>query len=195
MIYQIHYDKKFYLDKSTGYWISTTCPKIRAHVWVWKHHNVTIPKGMHIHHIDGDKSNNHIHNLQMLTANEHIKKHTSKDRIDKNLIHIESIRPLTKDWHSSEKGLEWHREHGLKTWNERQPFGFTCKQCEKIEETKTYHQDFCSNSCKSAYRRKEGLDDEDRQCPICQNKFKVNRYAKTRTCSRKCGCVLRGKKH
>lgn len=195
MEHQLHYCKKFYLDKKTGYWISTTLPRIRAHVWVWKHHNGNIPNGMHIHHIDCNKSNNQIENIQLLTCKEHREKHFSKERADKNLIHIESIRPLTKDWHRSEKGLEWHREHGLKTWHERQPFQVTCRQCGKIEKTKTYHQGFCSNSCKSSYRRKEGLDDEKRQCPICQTKFKVNKYAKTRTCSRKCGCVLRSKKH
>jgi len=34
-----------------------------------------IPKGFEIHHIDGDKDNNNISNLEILSASEHQKKH------------------------------------------------------------------------------------------------------------------------
>lgn len=40
-----------------------------------QHHGIKIPKGFHIHHIDGNHSNNGIGNLEMLTADEHAKKH------------------------------------------------------------------------------------------------------------------------
>lgn len=195
MEHQFHFGKKFYQDKKTGYWISTTSPRIRAHVWVWINYFGNVEKGHHIHHIDGNKSNNEHSNLQELTAKEHVSKHDSPERRAKNLVHINGIRQLTKEWHSSEEGLEWHREHGLKTWDERKPFEVQCKYCGKIGETKIYHQDFCSNACKSSWRRKEGIDDIERQCPICNLKFRVNKYAKTQTCSRKCGCILRSQKH
>lgn len=38
-------------------------------------HNVKIPKGYHIHHIDGNRNNNDISNLEMLSPDEHAKKH------------------------------------------------------------------------------------------------------------------------
>jgi hypothetical protein len=38
-------------------------------------HGVKIPKGYHIHHIDGDRSNNHPQNLKMLTPEEHYEIH------------------------------------------------------------------------------------------------------------------------
>jgi hypothetical protein len=40
-----------------------------------QHHGIKIPKGYHIHHIDGNHNNNEISNLEMLTANEHAQKH------------------------------------------------------------------------------------------------------------------------
>jgi hypothetical protein len=195
MEHQYYNGKKFYQDKKTGYWISTACPKIRAHVWVWKSNHGDIEKGLHIHHKDGDKSNNLIENLECITVKEHFSKHRCEERDALNLIHVENIRPLTKEWHASEEGLEWHKKHGIKTWEERNSFTITCKKCGKIAETKTFHQDFCSNACKSSWRRKEGLDNEERECVMCQTKFKANKYAKTRCCSRKCGCLLGSQKH
>ena len=195
MEHQFHFEKKFYQDKKTGYWISTACPKIRAHVWVWKCHFGEIEKGFHIHHIDGNKSNNDISNLEKLTVKQHISKHDSPQRKKANKAHFDEIRHLTKEWHASPVGIEWHRQHGIKTWEDRKPFYIECKQCGKKSGTKIYHQDFCSNACKSAWRREKRIDDEERSCEICENKFKVNKYAKTRTCSRKCGCLLRNSKH
>lgn len=39
------------------------------------HHQVKIPKGWHIHHIDGNRHNNEITNLEMLSPDEHAQKH------------------------------------------------------------------------------------------------------------------------
>ena len=41
------------------------------HVLVWEQHNGPIPEGYQIHHIDGDKSNNSIENLQLVSALDH----------------------------------------------------------------------------------------------------------------------------
>ena len=80
MEHQYHFGKKFYLDNKTGYWISTSKKKIRAHVWVWKSHNGEIPTGFHIHHLDGNKSNNSIENLQCIHAKEHLQIHITEER-------------------------------------------------------------------------------------------------------------------
>jgi hypothetical protein len=40
-----------------------------------QYHGIKIPKGFHIHHIDGNHDNNNIENLKMLSADDHAKKH------------------------------------------------------------------------------------------------------------------------
>ena len=73
--YQFFDGKKFTRDDKTGYYLCSTGDennvRKRMHVYVWEYFNGPISKGYHIHHIDGDKSNNDIQNLQMLSATEH----------------------------------------------------------------------------------------------------------------------------
>lgn len=198
MQHQHHFGKKFYLDKKTGYWISTTIPKIRAHVWVWKNHHGEIPNAHHIHHKDHNKSNNSIDNLELILAHKHLSMHSNlQENIERSRQWAEKIRPLTKAWHSSDAGRQWHREHAKK-----QNFGHTneyvlkCEQC--VIEFKTYKLSgtrFCSNKCKSKFRRLSGLDDIERICVVCNKLFKVNKYNRIKTCGRKCGGVLKSKEY
>ena len=53
------------------------------------------------------------------------------------------------------------------------------------------HNRFCSNKCKSAYRRKSGVDNVERACVVCNKTFVTNKYSKKRSCSRECACRLR----
>ena len=48
------------------------------HRKVWENANGKIPKGHHIHHIDGNPYNNELSNLMCLTAEEHSKLHDSE---------------------------------------------------------------------------------------------------------------------
>lgn len=185
--HQIHFEKKFYLDKQKGYWISTTSPKIRAHVWVWINSRGSIPKGCHIHHRDGNKSNNSIENLELMSQSEHLKLHMiTPERRKKSKETADKYRHLTKAWHASEEGRAWHKAHGILAWIERKEITITCKVCQKQAKTKTLHQQFCSNACKSKWRRDQGLDDIERKCPSCQTSFKCSKYSKTIYCSRAC---------
>jgi hypothetical protein len=126
MEHQFFNEFKFYLDKQTGYWITTNCPKKRMHVVVWEFYNGKIPNGFHIHHRDGNKSNNEIFNLELISAREHISAHMSKERRDKAREWAEKIRPLTKKWHASKDGHEWHKKHGIEGWKTRKPVEKIC---------------------------------------------------------------------
>lgn len=187
---QIHLERKFYLDKKTGYWISTDYPRIRAHVWVWINNRGVIPKGFHIHHLDGNKSNNFIENLSCVCVKDHIAIHSSAERTDFLRKWVDLIRPLTKKWHRSEEGLEWHSKHGKECWDNKEVIQKSCDFCEKEFSTKTYFQRFCSNACKSAHRRKERIDDIDLGCEFCGAFFRSNKYAKRRFCSRGCSSKI-----
>lgn len=187
---------KFTRDDKTGYYLNSTIRK-RIHRYVWEFYNGEIPKGYHIHHIDHDKSNNDISNLKLIDGKEHVIMHgverglTHYDFLVQNLN--EKARPKANEWHGSEEGRKWHSEHGKRTWENRNPIKKNCIQCNEEFECVTYRDSdkFCSNKCKSAWRRKEGLDDTRRMCTICNKDFIINKYRKTKTCSRECAGKLR----
>ena len=73
--FQIFDRKKFSL-RPTGYYELTNSDRTPMHIYVWRFYNGEIMKGYEIHHIDFDKSNNNIENLQLLTKSEHTKLHS-----------------------------------------------------------------------------------------------------------------------
>ena len=67
--------------------------------------------------------------------------------------------------------------------------------CGKEYETQNNGQNrFCSKHCKEKFRRNSGCDNEIRHCIICEKEFLVNKYSKTKTCSRACSIKLRSQK-
>jgi hypothetical protein len=192
MEYQEHFGKKFYQDKSKGYWISTTCPKVRAHVWVWRCLKFPIPKGCHIHHIDGNKSNNAIENLQIMDRTSHLKLHMMDEgRKQKAREMADKYRPLTKEWHASDEGKAWHSYHAIKnSFGKWEPQTYKCQSCGKdYETTKRSRAYFCSNACRAKARRDSGVDNVVKNCVGCGIEFTSNKYAKNTYCS--AGCANR----
>ncbi len=199
-IHQIHFDRKFYQCKKSGYWISTDYgknnPRVRAHQWVWINYHGPIPKGYHVHHRNEDKSDNRIENLELIHKSRHASYHmSSAERKLKSALVCDKIRPLTKVWHASEEGKTWHKLHALKNkfgkWEDKE---YQCKHCaNKFTSSKKFGNGtlFCSNACKSAWRRKRGVDDISLCCGICLKEFKKNKYSNAVTCSRTCSALMR----
>ena len=69
---------KTYYMSSSGHFIRGNCP---LHQDIWIYYHGEIPKGYEIHHIDGDKGNNDIYNLQCLTKAEHRRLHFAKPEL------------------------------------------------------------------------------------------------------------------
>jgi hypothetical protein len=191
--HQVHFGRKFYQDKKTGYWISCDYgkdnPRIRAHQWVWKNIHKIIPKGYHIHHINDDKSDNTIENLELIKGSRHLSLHMQDpDRKESARNMADKYRHLTKEWHASEEGRHWHRIHAAKNnFGKWDPLDYKCEVCYKdFKSKKISRVRFCSNACKSKFRRDSKVDDEERKCSVCENTFKTNKYTKTLTCGRAC---------
>lgn len=197
--YQYFNGIKFTRDERTGYYLNSKLKK-RIHRYVWEFYNGEIPEGYQIHHIDKDKSNNDISNLELIPVSEHAKLHSLEkaqyyhDWMVKNLM--DNAVPKSKEWHSSKDGKEWHKKHYEdvkdKFHSERE---LVCEVCGTLfKTTKQHNTRFCSNRCKSAYRRKIGVDNEIRKCPVCGKEFSVNKYSKQVTCCRSCSNRLRALK-
>lgn len=188
---------KFTRDDKTGYYLNSTIRK-RLHRYVYEKEVGEIPKGRHnhIHHIDGDKGNNRADNLELLTNQKH-NVHHGNINLKMNPEFYEKFHKIgieaAPEWHSSEEGIKWHKEHYErnvkgKILKEKE---FTCEQCGENFIGKDNGQNrFCSNKCKSKWRRDSGVDDVERECSICGNTFITHKYGKTKTCSKECRAEL-----
>lgn len=138
-----------------------SCSTRRMHVDVWEHSNGKVPAGFHVHHKDENPQNNNLSNLELKPAKIHLSEHgkqraASVDYISKfQQAGIEAA----KDWHRSEQGREWHREHALK--NKRE-YTFTneCLHCGRVYSFKSFANTgkYCHPNCKAkALRERKKL--------------------------------------
>ncbi len=189
--YIIYNGIKFCRDDKTGYYLNSKIRK-RLHRYVWEQEVGAIPKGCQIHHIDGNKANNDISNLAIMTGSGHQRLHgqepARKESSRRNIMKAISAAPA---WHRSPEGKKWHAEHmiGFKQPKDAR----ICEQCGK-EYQGTTRQRFCSNVCKSAWRRAQGIDSEERICEICGKPFTApSKYSSSRFCSVECKGINRSR--
>lgn len=53
---------------------------VKMHRYIWEQANGPIPEDMEIHHVDGDRHNNDLTNLQLVTRHEHRRLHNGWTR-------------------------------------------------------------------------------------------------------------------
>lgn len=199
-LYAFFNGEKYHLNDD-GYFLGTRKEgeaRKRLHVAVWEFFNGPVPPGMCVHHKDENKRNNEIENLALMKISEHVHHHDMNAPAElKAFRSANAVKAgeKAKDWHRSEAGKEWHRKHGAETWD-REPRQYVCTQCGKTFETKYVYPEaqnhFCSNNCKSAFRKQSGVDKEARICQCCGKEFSVNKYSRTKYCSRSCARRSRG---
>lgn len=167
------------------------------HRYIYEQAYGAIPKGFHVHHKDGDPNNNALENLECLSAAEHVHKHPyTAERLEEQKNHLDRIRPLTKAWHKSAEGHAKHKEIGGLSYKDFKPEPKVCAYCGKVflPHAIGNRDKFCSNACKSAWRRQQHIDDEQRICTVCGKTYTVNKYSKAVTCSRACAGRLRSER-
>jgi hypothetical protein len=156
------------------------------HFWlhkeVWKATHGNIPEGHDIHHIDEDTTNNNIENLQAITRSDHSKLH---------IDHIYKAIAAAPEWHRSEEGRAWHKQHAKNVAAAQPLRKRTCQHCQIEYETTANRSTvkYCSNACRTYARKAAKRDHEPRQCVVCQQEFIVDKYAKILTCSSACKCI------
>jgi len=192
--------KGYKYQKENGYFKRVQNGKtVYLHREIYKDHYGGIPEGMEIHHKDHDKSNNNPSNLEALTPQQHRQhheEHLTDEQRELRRLNLElNARPAASKWHGSEEGLKFHREHYQKYKNKlHHKVKRLCNFCSSAFKTPLKNTNaFCSNKCKSAYRRASGVDLINRICVVCLAEFKNDKYSKQRTCSRKCGNKLRAR--
>lgn len=196
--FQYYNGIKFTRDEKTGYYLNSTL-RIRMHRFVWICNYGDIPKGYAVHHIDHDKSNNDISNLQLVTIKEHAKIHYDELSNEEKQARIDNMnnnaRPKAIEWHKSEEGRKWHSEMVKQAFADgrlgKKIYNCTCIQCGKQFKSSKLNSKFCSGNCSSQHRRQSGIDNETRICTVCGKPYSVNKYSKCITCSRSCANKLR----
>ena len=79
MAEHIIFNGRKYYQTPSGYWLSSfPRPTKLLHRAIWEAANGEVPEGCDIHHIDENKSNNSLENLQCLTVSEHCALHARK---------------------------------------------------------------------------------------------------------------------
>lgn len=183
--YRIYFGKKFYQQKG-GYWANMM--PIHAHRWVWINHFGAIPKGMDIHHKDGDKSNNEIENLEMLSRSDHLKQHWKEGRFDVPARRIQLSE--ARKWLKTPEGREKQSIASKKAWETRRKINIKCKNCKKEFESTQPNANFCHHNCYMQNRRKSGIDDIVKKCRMCDKDFIIHKHSRVQTCGKDCGTNL-----
>lgn len=89
----------------------------RLHREVWIYHNGEIPKGFHVHHVDGNIANNSIENLQLIEGSKHLSYHMRcENRKEQSRESVKKAIAKAPEWHHSKAGAEWHSKQSKQTW-------------------------------------------------------------------------------
>lgn len=86
---------------------------VMAHVWAWEQVHGPVPDGYDLHHVDLNRLNNDLDNLQMLTRADHRRVHEGCERRDgvwwKPCRKCDVFKPLDqRHWHIGPRGRLRH---------------------------------------------------------------------------------------
>ena len=200
--YAVFNNQRYVLRKDQGYFYKTQIIENKTkttmlHRMVYIHHYGEIKNGYSIHHIDENKMNNEIENLVCMKNSEHRKFHgsllTEKQKEKMRINLLENVVPKSVEWHSSEEGIKWHKEHYEEMKDKlHQTAEYICKWCgKKYIAQKANKNMFCSQNCRNKDRSARGVDNIKRICKVCGKEFDINKYKKQDCCSYSCANKIR----
>lgn len=170
----------------------------KMHVYVWEYYNGKVEKGYHIHHVDTNTWNNDIKNLEKKLASTHQSEHSKKRcKEDKEWFRKfrEGSLKAASAWKKTDEGRASMAKRAKNSWKNRTGYGAgNCECCGREYVKINYNSRFCSNACKTKYRKASGVDNETRTCGICGSIFITDRYSKAKLCSQRCVGLDRWKK-
>jgi hypothetical protein len=107
---------------------------------------------------------------------------------------LRKARIKAAEFYKTEEGKKLRKEQAKRIQESRPVIEKSCQNCQdKFYSKCVREQKFCSRRCKTAHRRKIGLDNIEAQCCICNKIFTFNKYISNLTCSRKCLMELKKK--
>jgi len=147
----------FYLCPETGYYKSRYPVSTLLHKAIWEDNFGPVPDGYIVHHKDHDKINNDPMNFELMTLSMHAKHHAPHNKwvgSPENKKQLIEAGKMSKEWHASPEGIEWHSTHGRATWVNRQKYTKECIICGNEYQTPfPTRSKYCHANCKQQATR------------------------------------------
>ena len=189
IIYRKHpHQKYFYCSQSL---LKTRKLYSRSlHRQMWYDAYGEIPVGYQVHHKDRNAFNNTLNNFELKESKWHASYH-AKEKVERDPNFFKefqkkgiAVAPL---WHKSEIGREWHKQNAKNMGLATLTYGLKkCDNCNKEFTLKSKNGRFCSNACKSAWRRKNNPDMAPFNCLTCGKEYITLKYLPVKYCSKEC---------
>ena len=91
------------------------------------------------------------------------------------------------EFFKTEEGRKRRKEQAKRIQDSRPFIEKKCENCLNNFLSKCIRQQiFCSKKCKTAFRRKSGIDDISGSCGVCGKDIIFNKYTSNLTCSKQC---------
>lgn len=162
----VEWDGKTWHRYGNGHYETT----VRLHREVWQAAHGPIPAGYHVHHINGDKGDNRLENLELLSHGEHSSRHAE-----------EKFSP-----HRA-KAMANSIAARQRNAGERLKRALECVICGAVYSSPSKHPTrFCSSACIER-ARSGAFAGESRACEYCGARYSAVRRTQ-RYCSKRCNC-------
>ena len=142
---EVIFNGRRYHKRHNGYWKSG---QLWLHREVWKNTHGDIPPKHVIHHKDGDRDNNTLENLELLSFTEHSARHPNVEAWRKNIAKAcEAARHC--DYRKNHEAMSKASKKG---WEKIPFYKHTCQLCGEEFLSRGKHSKYCSTKCKNTAR-------------------------------------------